>query len=494
MLEGVLHETYGIFVYQEQVMQAAQVLAGYSLGEADLLRRAMGKKIQSEMDAQRARFVEGCAANAISAAKASELFDLIDKFAGYGFNKSHAAAYALVAYHTAWLKAHHRPEFYAASMSFDIALTDKLALFVEDMRRGEVECLPPDLNASEAAFSVEDGKVRYALGALKGVGEKAMEALVAEREAKGPFKSLDDFAERIDSRLLNRRQIESLAAAGAFDSIIPNRAAVFASAETILAHASSAAEQRESGQHGLFGGSPSAVAPIRLAKADDWSLAQRMAGERDAFGFYFSSHPVESHRHLLEANRAKTFAELASMPMPAEGRAGAAMAALVEDARWRVSQKGRRYLMATLSDSSGQFQASIFDDEASAAVEAAAKAGTCGLLTVELDKRPGDDLPRVAIKRFQPLDSLAKRTRLQMQVRVPSVELVPAVSAEINAARGGGGIVRVILPLSGGGEAVVVAGRDFSLDAELRARIERISGEGSVDISVQEPPKLALVG
>ena len=221
MLEEVLKETYGIFVYQEQVMQAAQVLAGYSLGEADLLRRAMGKKIKSEMDAQRARFVEGCAAHSITPAKASELFDLIDKFAGYGFNKSHAAAYALVAYHTGWLKAHHRPEFYAASMSFDIALTDKLALFVEDMRRGEVECLPPCINASQAAFSVEDGKVRYALGALKGVGEKAMEALVAEREAKGPFKSLDDFAERIDPRLLNRRQIESLAAAGAFDAICP---------------------------------------------------------------------------------------------------------------------------------------------------------------------------------------------------------------------------------------------------------------------------------
>ena len=494
MLEGVLQETYGIFVYQEQVMQAAQVLAGYSLGEADLLRRAMGKKIKSEMDAQRARFVEGCSANDISAAKASELFDLIDKFAGYGFNKSHAAAYALVAYHTAWLKAHHRPEFYAASMSFDIALTDKLALFVEDMRRGDVECLPPDVNASDAAFSVEDGKVRYALGALKGVGEKAMEALVAERETKGNFNSLEEFSERIDPRLLNRRQIESLAAAGAFDPIVPHRAAVFASAETILAHASSAAEQRESGQHGLFGGSPSAVAPIRLAKAEDWSLAQRMAAERDAFGFYFSSHPVESHRHLLEANRAKTFGELAGMPMPAEGRTGAMMAALVEDARWRVSQKGRRYLMATLSDSSGQFQASIFDDEASAAIEAAAKAGTCGLLTVELDKRPGDDLPRVAIKRFQALDTLAKRTRLQMQVRVPSAELVSAVAREINAARGGSGVVRLVLPLSGRGEAVVVAGRDFALDAELQARFERISGEGSVDISVQEPPKLALVG
>ena len=200
MLEEVLKETYGIFVYQEQVMQAAQVLAGYSLGEADLLRRAMGKKIQSEMDAQRSHFIEGAAKNNIDRAKANELFDLIDKFAGYGFNKSHAAAYALVAYHTAWLKAHHPAEFFAASMSFDIHQTDKLALFVEDIRRSGIECLPPDLNASEAAFSVEEGKVRYALGALKGVGEKAMEALVAERDASGPFKSLDDFAERIDPK------------------------------------------------------------------------------------------------------------------------------------------------------------------------------------------------------------------------------------------------------------------------------------------------------
>ena len=390
--------------------------------------------------------------------------------------------------------AHHRPEFYAASMSFDIALTDKLALFVEDLRRGGVECLSPDVNASQAAFSVQDGKVRYALGALKGVGEKAMEALVAEREARGPFQSLDDFAERIDPRLLNRRQIESLAAAGAFDSIAPARASVFASAETILAHASSAAEQRESGQHGLFGGSPAAIAPIRLAKAEEWSLAQRMAAERDSFGFYFSSHPVESHRHLLDANRAKTFGELADMPMPAEGRTNATMAALVEDVRWRVSQKGRRYLMATLSDPSGQFQASIFDDEASAAVEAAAKGGLCGLLTVELDKRVGDDAPRVAIKRFQPLEILAKRTRLQMTVRISSAGLVPAVASELDVARGGGGLVRLLLPLSDGGEAIVIAGRDFALDAELQARIERIAGEGSVDLSVQEQPKLALVG
>ena len=495
MLEEVLKETYGIFVYQEQVMQAAQVLAGYSLGEADLLRRAMGKKIQSEMDAQRARFIEGCKAHNITPAKASELFDLIDKFAGYGFNKSHAAAYALVAYHTAWLKAHRRPEFYAASMSYDIAQTDKLSLFVEDMRRGGIECLPADINRSEAAFSVEDGKVRYALGALKGVGEKAMEALVAEREANGPFKSLDEFAERIDPRLLNRRQIESLAAAGAFDSIVPDRAAVYASAETILAHAASAADQRNSGQHGLFGGAGEVdVAPIRLSKTEEWSLAQRMAAERDAFGFYFSAHPVDSHRHLLAANRARTYAELSEMALPADSRTGAIMAGLVEEARWRVSQKGRRYMLATLSDSSGQFQAMIFDDDATAAIEAAAKSGSCGLLTVELDKREGDEAPRVAIKRFQPLESLAKTTRLQMVITVADATILPAIGRELANAHGGTGLVRLLLTMSNGGDAVVIAGRDFVLDAELAARIERLTGEGSVDLAAQEPLRLALVG
>src|SRR3954463_3781788 len=240
----------------------------------------MGKKIKSEMDAQRATFVEGCAArNNIPAAKANELFDLIDKFAGYGFNKSHAAAYALVAYQTAWLKAHHRAEFYAASMGFDLALTDKLGVFVEDMRRGGVECLPPDINASDAFFTVEDGAVRYALVALKGVGEKAMEALVEERERAGPFTSLEDFAARIDPRQLNRRQLESLAAAGAFDGIKPERGAVFAGAETILAHAASAQEQRETGQAGLFGVTSAEAAPIRLPRDASWALSQRMAAE-----------------------------------------------------------------------------------------------------------------------------------------------------------------------------------------------------------------------
>src|SRR5256885_13142549 len=372
LLEEMLKETYGIFVYQEQVMQAAQVLAGYSLGEADLLPRATGKKIQSEMDAQRARFVEGCGRNGISAEKASELFDTIDKFAGYGFNKSHAAGYALIAYQTAWLKAHHPAEFFAASMSFDMALTDKLGVFAEDIRRSGIDCLPPDINASHAHFTVEDGAVRYALGALKGVGEKAMEALVAEREGGGPFHSLEDFAARIDPRLLNRRQLESLAGAGAFDSVKADRAALFGAAEKILAHAPSALDQRESGQAGLFGGNSAEAAPIRLPRDASWTLAQRMAAERDAFGFYFSAHPVDAQRHLLAAHKVRTFAELAEMRIAEGERAGATMAGLVEGVRWRVSAKGRRYMMASLSDRSGQFEATRVHAEPPGAPQGAA--------------------------------------------------------------------------------------------------------------------------
>ncbi|MEO6248654.1 MAG: DNA polymerase III subunit alpha [Sphingomicrobium sp.] len=494
MLVDVLKETYGIFVYQEQVMQAAQVLAGYSLGEADLLRRAMGKKIKAEMAAQRERFCSGAAANDIGRGKADELFDLLDKFAGYGFNKSHAAAYALIAYHTAWLKAHHAPEFFAASMSFDTATTDKLALFVDDLRRSGVDCLPPDINASEAAYSVDNGSVRYALGALKGVGEKAMEALVAERAANGPFKSLDDFAERIDPRLLNRRQLESLAGAGAFDSLHPDRAAVFSAAETILAHAASAAHQRSSGQGGLFGGaSESGVAPIRLPRDAHWTIAERMANERDSFGFYFSAHPVDAQRHLLAAHKVKRFADLATLPAPADGgRSQSMMAAMVEGARWATSARGKRYMRLIMSDPSGQFDATAFDEEPCAALEAAAKSGACGLMTVELDRRPGDDVPRVAIKRFVPLEGLAKKSRLQLSIRLSNDSQVAGIMKVLS--RGGAGLVRVSVTVSEEREASVLLGRDFNLDADVAARLDRLLGEGSCALSIQAPPQLALVG
>ncbi|MDQ3139351.1 MAG: DNA polymerase III subunit alpha, partial [Pseudomonadota bacterium] len=498
LLEDVLSETYGIFVYQEQVMEAARVLAGYSLGEADLLRRAMGKKIKSEMDAQRERFVTGCAANDIARPKANELFDLIDKFAGYGFNKSHAAAYALIAYQTAWLKTHHPVEFYAASMCFDMTQTDKLAIFVDDMRRLDVACLPPSINASHAEFAVEQAgeglAVRFALGALKGVGEKAMEQLVAERAANGPFASLDDFAERVDPRLLNRRQLESLAGGGAFDTIAPNRAAVHAAAETILAHASSAADARSSGQGGLFGEGAANVVPIRMPASANWTLAQRMTQEKESFGFYFSAHPTDRYRHLADAHGAKSYAQLAALPAPADGgRSGAVMAGLIEETRWRTSAKGRRYLMATVSDSSGQFAATVFDDAIAAQVEEAAKAGGCGLLNVELDRRPGEEAPRVTIRGIQSFEALSKRTRLQLEVEVADEGAIRRLASLVADDRGGNGQLRLRATLDGGGEARIVLGRDFLLDAEMAARIERIDGVLSVRLSVAEPPRLALV-
>jgi DNA polymerase-3 subunit alpha len=496
LLEDVLKETYGIFVYQEQVMEAARVLAGYSLGEADLLRRAMGKKIKAEMDAQRSRFVTGCAANDIAKPKANELFDLIDKFAGYGFNKSHAAAYALVAYQTAWLKAHYPVEFFAASMCFDSHQTDKLAIFIDDMRRAGHVCLPPSINGSEAEFTVEghgDGHaVRYALGALKGVGEKAMEQLAAERDERGPFRSLEDFAARIDPRLLNRRQLESLAGAGAFDEL-SERPAAFAVAETILAVANNAANERTSGQGGLFGEGPANVVPIRPAQPSVWSLAERMAQEKEAFGFYFSAHPVDRFRALAEANQARTFAALAESAAPADGsRVGATMAAMVEEARWRTSQKGRRFLMARLSDSSGQFDATVFDDAASAEVEKAAKAGECVLLGVELDRRPGEETPRVTIRNVTGFDSLARRTRLQLELEVNEPAALPALAKLLGDHRGGSSAVRLTVS-HGRGNAELVLGRDYLIDAELTALVERVPGVTSARLSVEPRPQLALV-
>ena len=476
LLKPILEETYGIFVYQEQVMQAAQILAGYSLGDADLLRRAMGKKIKSEMDAQRARFVEGCAKSDIPAGKANELFDLIDKFAGYGFNKSHAAAYALLAYQTAWLKAHYPAEFYAASMAFDIHLTDKLTIFVDDMRRMGLTCLPPDINRSLADFSVEpvehEGSdprlgyaVRYALGGLKGVGEKAMEQLVAERDAGGPFKSLDDFADRIEPRLLNRRQLESLAAAGAFDGIHADRAGVHAAADTILSVAASAAEARESGQGGLFGDVETPHADVRIPPHQTWSTADRMAQEKDAFGFYFSAHPVDRYRHLAEARGARSYGAICAEPVEGD-RANGVMAAMVEEIRWRETRRGARYAAATFSDSSGQFQASCFDEDACKAIEEMAREGDCALLIVELDRLPGEETPRVTIRGVEPFRELATTSRMELVVDADDPKAVMALAQLLSHARGGRSEVFLRAPVGEGRAARLFLGDDYMIGAD----------------------------
>lgn len=497
LLEGILKETYGIFVYQEQVMQAAQILAGYSLGGADLLRRAMGKKIKAEMDAQRALFVEGCAkVNNISEAKANELFDLIDKFAGYGFNKSHAAAYALLAYHTAWLKAHYPHEFYAASMCFELGQTEKLAVFVEDMKRLGTPCLPPDINASEAEFSVAehgDGfAVRYALAGLKGVGERAMELLVEERQAKGRFQSLDDFARRVDPRLLNKRQVEALAGAGAFDSVAPDRAKVHAAAETIMAVAQRTHENRTSGQGGLFGEAEPVGSAIQLPKSAHWTLGQRIEAEKEAFGFFFSAHPLDRYQHLAKLHSARSIASLNEIEIAEGGRAGATIAALIEDARWRTSARGKRYMMATLSDASGTVPCTCFEEFTAKEMEDAARVGGCGILTVELDRRPGEDSARVTVRKVQPFEGMAKDVRLTLRMAVREAGALAAVAKLLEDARGGRCEVVIDAPLPDGGEAELVLGRNFRLDGELATRIEGLPGIERAELKPTEQPRLAL--
>ncbi|MGB1088455.1 MAG: DNA polymerase III subunit alpha, partial [Alphaproteobacteria bacterium] len=313
MLEGLLKETYGVIVYQEQVMQIAQILAGYSLGEADLLRRAMGKKIQAEMDKQRVRFVEGATKKGVDAKDADNIFDLVNKFAGYGFNKSHAAAYALVAYQTAWLKANHPVEFMAASMTYDMTNTDKLAVFKAECMRAGIEVMPPCVNRSAPTFTVVDGKIAYALGAVKNVGRPAMEQMVAARQADGPFSDLFDFVERVDARLVNKRSIENLARAGAFDALHANRQQIVNSADILMSYGATSAEERQSDQASLFGGEAgTALERPRLKDTLDWPPMEKLGEEFGAIGFYLSGHPLDDFKQVLEREKISPWVEYAA--------------------------------------------------------------------------------------------------------------------------------------------------------------------------------------
>ena len=496
-LEGILAETYGIFVYQEQVMQAAQILAGYSLGDADLLRRAMGKKVQAEMDAQRQRFVDGCkTVSGIEAKKANELFDLIDKFAGYGFNKSHAAAYALLTYHTAWLKAHYPEEFFAASMCFDMHQSEKLAVFVDDMRRSGVVLLGPDLNRSEAEFAVEQTDeghaVRYALAGIRNVGERAMEAVVAEREAHGAFESLHDLFRRMPPGAMNRRQLEGLAGAGAFDSMEPNRAKVLANADTLLAIAEREARERTSDQYNLLGGEDHAEPALRLADAPAWTRAEQMAAERENFGFYFAAHPIEQYRAIASANGARSYASLMESRLAA-GRQPAVMAALVEGVSRGRTRRGADFIRGDFSDSSGQFSAACFEESLVPSFQRWAEEGVCVLLNVELDSPSPEEPPRVTVRGARPLAEITNSARMVLELEVRTVEALHALRAALQPGESGRGEVLAKLALEEDDGPILRLGRDFKLDGELVESLADVEGLADVSLAPQRGAGLRLV-
>lgn len=492
-LAGILGETYGIFVYQEQVMQAAQILAGYSLGDADLLRRAMGKKVQAEMDKQRQRFVDGCKdVSGIDAAKANELFDLIDKFAGYGFNKSHAAAYALLAYHTAWFKAHYPHEFYAASMCFDMHQSEKLAIFVDDARRNGIELAPPDINMSEAEFCVEETHdshaVRYALAGIRNVGEKAMEAIVAEREANGKFVSLDDVFRRAPAGSMNRRQLESLAAAGGFDGLEPNRAKVLANADTLLAEADRSSRERNSDQNSLFGGDDHVEQDLRLVDAQPWSRMDQMAKERETFGFYFAAHPVEQYRAVASANGARTFSSLMAGGSGG-GRAGAVMAAMVENVQKRKTKRGKDFVMVDYSDSSGNFSACCFEESMVESFVKWGKESACVLLTVELDSPNPDEPPRVTVRGARPLAEVKADARMFLTLDIDRIEAVQELAMLVRTGAPGCGEIMATLHLGGGKTQKVRLGRDFALDGDFAEHLASVAGLSNISLVARRGPE-----
>ncbi|MDP7344888.1 MAG: DNA polymerase III subunit alpha, partial [Alphaproteobacteria bacterium] len=344
----ITKDTYGVIIYQEQVMQIAQVFAGYSLGQADLLRRAMGKKIKVEMAAHRQTFTAGAMMRGVDKARADYVFNLVDKFAGYGFNKAHSAGYALVAYQTAWLKANHPIAFMAAAMSLDRGNTDKLNIFRQELARLQTPLHRPNINRSDVDFVVEGEVIRYALAAIKNVGAAAMTEVVEEREANGPFRDLFDFADRIDPRSLNKRQLENLAKAGAFDSLDPNRAQVVAAVDLLLRHSNLMREEQASNQESLFGDEP-VVSNPPLPVVAEWPMVERLQNEFEALGFYLSAHPLDAYAGVLEKARVVSHTELEAR-LRRGGGSHFKLAGTVLAKRERSSARGNRYAFVQLSD------------------------------------------------------------------------------------------------------------------------------------------------
>jgi len=366
LIDHILAETQGIIVYQEQVMQIAQEMAGYTLGGADLLRRAMGKKIKEAMDAERPKFEKGAAENGVPTKKATEVFDLLEKFANYGFNKSHAAAYAVVSYQTAWLKANHPVEFMSGVMNCDIHLTDKLAVYAEEVRRGlEIDIVPPCVNRSLADFSVVDQKLVYGLGALKNVGADAMQLIVAARGDKS-FATLFDVARRVDMKRIGKRPLEMLARSGAFDQLDSNRRKVFDSLDGLVAYSAAIHEQRNSNQVSLFGEAGEDLPEPRLSPVGDWLPAERLEEEHKAIGFYLSGHPLDDYLPALKRKNVMTLEDLrqkAERDGAALGKVGVIVTGLQE----RKSGRGNRFFRMNISDPTGQLAGiALFPDDADA--------------------------------------------------------------------------------------------------------------------------------
>ncbi|BCX18756.1 MAG: DNA-directed DNA polymerase [Geminicoccaceae bacterium] len=474
LLEPILAETNGVIVYQEQVMELAKRLAGYSLGGADLLRRAMGKKIKAEMDAQRSIFVEGAVKNGIEPALAESIFEAVARFASYGFNKSHAVAYALLAYRTAWLKANRPHEFYAAAMGIEIAAAEKLAAFRQELLGRGLTLLPPDVNRSDVSFTVEEhgsGRaVRFALAAIKGVGEQAMRALVEERRRGGAFADLFDLAHRVGPRILNRRLLEALVQAGALDSLEPCRRRLFEAVEPALRWAQAAAEAQASGQASLFGGPTALPEKPPLPAVADWPSSERLQRELQVLGFYLSAHPLDAFRPVLDRLGVVPAVRLVEQ-VEATGRTRVRMAGIPLGRQERAGERGR-WAFVQFSDPTGQFEATVFAEllgRSRDLLDAHVP------LLLEVEVRVEEGAARITAQQIERLeDRLETQPPGLVEIRLArpaaAAELLPLLAAGERGAR-----IRLVVP--NGAEEVVLALPDrFVLPWARRPDVARLPG------------------
>ncbi|WP_176218686.1 DNA polymerase III subunit alpha [Rhizobium rhizosphaerae] len=475
-IDYLLKETQGVIVYQEQVMQIAQVLSGYSLGEADLLRRAMGKKIKAEMDQQRARFVDGAVKNGVSKPQADMIFDLLAKFANYGFNKSHAAAYAIVSYQTAYLKAHYPVEFLAASMTYDMANTEKLNDFRQDAGRLGIKVVPPSVQTSFRRFETGENCIFYALAAIKGVGEAAVDHIVAVRGDK-PFESIEDFCLRIDPKLLNRRVFESLICAGAFDCFGFDRAHLVAGLDRILGFAQKAHSDKVSGQGNMFGaGGATGPEKIVMPTFTPWLASEKLHREFQVLGFYLSAHPLDTYRDLLAKMRVQNFADFSASVK--KGATAGRLAGTVTSKQERKTRTGNKMGIISFSDASGQFEAVLFS-EMLAQYRDLLEPGKSLVMTVQAEQRPeGIGL------RLQTLQSLEERS-LQMQkalrVYVRDSGPLRSIASHLNA-KGEGLVSFIVIKENGQREIEVELSEKYRISPEIAAALR--SAPGVVDVEL----------
>lgn len=457
-------------------MQIAQILSGYSLGEADLLRRAMGKKIKSEMDVQRVRFVDGALKQGLTKDHADTIFDLLAKFADYGFNKSHAAAYALVAYHTAWMKANHPVEFLAATMTLDMSNTDKLADFRREAMRLGIEVVPPSVNRSREYFDVQDGCILYSLAAVKGVGAQAVEHLVAVRGDR-PFRDLSDFAHRIDPKQLNKRTLESLIAAGAFDELERDRARLIDGLDVIVAAASRVRGDEDAGQGALFGGGAS-VETIVLPKSGGWLPAERLQREHAAVGFYLSAHPLDEYRGVLDKMRVQMWADFQGAVK--RGASFGRLAGTVTSRQERKTKTGNKMGIVRMSDPTGSYEAVIFS-EGLAQYRDLLETGQSVVIYASAEERA--EGVSVRIEKVEPLDALAMRESQNLRVFLRDARPIDSLARHLEGQARGESEVSVVLMIDEGAREIEVrlAGR-WRLSPQIAGALKTVPGVEAVQM------------